>query len=168
MFTVRTSVVHSTGSLFSWAVKQSVHTSMKIVVQDIQGGDRFYSIAGAQGAVTRICSTFAGNTLNIATKSKREIENIKKFERTTALTGEAIKPPQSFNKRKCAMYIFVALIAKQHSVIIFKFLWRTSTFLSVREVDCNFKKISRFLYNCITQVKIRKLKHPVEYKFPLF
>ena len=66
------------------------------------------------------------------------------------------------------MYIFVALIAKQHSVIIFKFLWRTSTFLSVREVDYNFKKISRFLYNCITQVKIRKLKHPVEYKFPLF
>ena len=47
-------------------------------------------------------------------------------------------------------------------------LWRTSTFLSVHEVDCNFKKISRFLYNCITQVKIRKLKHPVENKFPLF
>ena len=65
------------------------------------------------------------------------------------------------------MYIFIAF-AKQHSVIIFKLLWRTSTFLSVREVDCNFKKISRFLYNCITQVKIRKLKHPVEYKFPLF
>lgn len=57
------------------------------------------------------------------------------------------------------MYIFIAF-AKQHSVIIFKLLWRTSTFLSVREVDCNFKKISRLLYNCITQVKIRKLKHP--------
>ena len=57
------------------------------------------------------------------------------------------------------MYIFIAF-AKQHSVILFKLLWRTSTFLSVREVDCNFKKISRLLYNCITQVKIRKLKHP--------
>ena len=160
MFTVRTSVVQSTGSLFSWAVKQSVHTSMKIVVQDIQGGDRFYSIAGAQGAVTRICSTFAGNTLNIATKSKREIENIKKFERTTALTGEAIKPPQSFNKRKCAMYIFVALIAKQHSVIIFKFLWRTSTFLSVREVDCNFKKNLAFLVQLYHTSQNKEIKTP--------
>ena len=65
------------------------------------------------------------------------------------------------------MYNFIAF-AKQHSVIIFKLLRRTSNFLSVLEVDCNFEKNSRFLYNCITQVKIRKLKHLVENKFSLF